>query len=69
MARGYQRRHDILEDLFIIYIALPIYRAAYGRKAPTYKKLTGHRKHTPGQIGDINPEEAAKWRKILEALP
>jgi len=57
-----------MEDLFIIYIALPIYRAAYGRKAPSYKKLTAHRHSTPGYIGTIDPETAAKWRKILRSI-
>lgn len=65
---GYQRRYERLEDLFIINIALPIYRAAYGRKAPSYRKLIAHRNRAPGYIGTIDPETAAKWRKILGAI-
>ena len=65
---GYRRRYERLEDLFILHVALPVYRAAYGRKAPTYRKLTAHRHRTPGYIGTIDPETAAKWRKILGAI-
>lgn len=68
LTNGYQRRHERLEDLFIINVALPIYRAAYGRKAPTYKKLTAHRNRAPGYVGTIDPETAEKWRKILGAI-
>ncbi|MBQ9697021.1 MAG: hypothetical protein IJV46_00590 [Acidaminococcaceae bacterium] len=49
-------------------MALPIYRAAYGRKAPTYRKLTAHRNRAPGYVGTIDPETADKWRKILGAI-
>lgn len=69
MTCGYQRRHEILEDLFIVYVALPVYQAAFGRKAPTYKNLTAHRKRRSEEIGTMDPETVAKWRKILEGLP
>ncbi len=53
MFEGYVRRQERLEDLFIINCALPTYRGAYGRKAPSYKKLTAHRtKHN--KIGNID---------------
>lgn len=65
---GYQRRYERLEDLFILYVALPVYRAAYGRKAPSYRKLTAHRRRSQGYIGTIDPETAKKWRKILGAI-
>ena len=50
MFDGYLRRYDALEDLMIINCALPTYRGAYGRKAPTYKKLTKHRRKRNGPV-------------------
>lgn len=62
---GYIRRQERLEDLFIINCALPTYRCHYGRKAPSYKKLTAHRvKH--GKVGEIDEETQNYWRKILK---
>jgi len=64
MFEGYVRRHERLEDLFIINCALPTYRGAYGRKAPSYKKLTAHRtKHN--KIGNIDESTQQYWREIL----
>ena len=62
---GYIRRQERLEDLFIINCALPTYRGAYGKKAPSYKKLTAHRtKH--GKVGEIDEETQNYWRSILK---
>jgi len=62
---GYIRRQERLEDLFIINCALPTYRGAYGKKAPSYKKLTAHRiKH--GKVGEIDEETQNYWRGILK---
>jgi hypothetical protein len=63
---GYIRRHEILEDLFIINCALPVYRCNLGRKAPSYKKLTAHRRRSQAPAGDIDEETAAYWRDILK---
>ena len=62
---GYARRQERLEDLFIINCALPTYRGAYGKKAPTYKKLTAHRAKRD-KVGDIDEDTQQYWRKILE---
>ena len=64
MFDGYLRRREQLEDLFIINCALPTYRGAYGRKAPTYKKLTAYRQNN--QItGSIDTETADFWRSFF----
>lgn len=64
MFDGYLRRREQLEDLFIINCALPTYRGAYGRKAPTYKKLTAYRQNN--QItGSIDTETAEYWRSFF----
>ena len=64
MFDGYLRRREQLEDLFIINCALPTYRGAYGRKAPTYKKLTAYRQSN--QItGSIDTETAEYWRSFF----
>lgn len=65
MFDGYVRRQERLEDLFIINCALPEYRCHYGRKAPSYKKLTAHRvKHRP--VGEIDEDTQNYWRSILK---
>lgn len=64
MFDGYLRRREQLEDLLIINCALPTYRGAYGRKAPTYKKLTAYRQNN--QItGSIDTETAEYWRSFF----
>ena len=65
MFDGYLRRYDALEDLMIINCALPTYRGAYGRKAPTYKKLTKHRRKRNGPVPKMDETEAAYWRSIV----
>ncbi len=64
MFDGYLRRREQLEDLFIINCALPTYRGAYGRKAPTYKKLTAYRQNNQ-TIGSIDTETADYWRSFF----
>lgn len=61
---GYVRRQERLEDLFIINCALPTYRGAYGKKAPSYKKLTAHRIKSR-KIGEIDEDTQNYWRGIL----
>lgn len=64
MFDGYLRRREQLEDLFIINCALPTYRGAYGRKAPTYKKLTAYRQNNQA-IGSIDDKTADYWRSFF----
>lgn len=65
MFDGYVRRQERLEDLFIVNCALPTYRGAYGRKAPSYKKLTAHRtKHK--KVGEIDEDTQNQWRDFLK---
>ena len=65
MFDGYVRRQERLEDLFIVNCALPAYRGAYGKKAPSYKKLTAHRvKHT--KVGEIDQATKDEWREFLK---
>lgn len=64
MLAGWQRRYERLEDLFIINVALPVYRGAYGKKAPSYRKLTAHRRNTR-RFKEIEQSEIEKWRDIL----
>lgn len=66
LVAGYVRRHEILEDLFIINCALPVYRCTLGRKAPSYKKLTAHRRRHQAPAGDIDEETQKFWRAILK---
>ena len=65
MVDGYIRRQERLEDLFIINCALPAYRVGWGKKAPSYKKLTEHRAANK-KIGQINEETQNYWRSILK---
>jgi hypothetical protein len=68
MLDGYLRRRETLEDLFIVNCALPTYRAFFGRKAPTYKDLTAHRRRKnpePHELPPIDPALVAKWKPIL----
>ncbi len=64
---GYRRRYEIMEDLLILHVALPVYRGAWGRKAPTYKKLTAHRTQWR-KVGEIDAETAEYWRGVLESI-
>jgi len=63
---GYMRRRETLEDLFIIYCAMPVMRGPV-KKPPSYKKLTAHRrKHNP-KVGDIDEDMQNFWRPILKS--
>ena len=61
---GYVKRHERLEDLFLINCALPAYRGAYGKKAPSYKRLIAHRVKRR-KIGTIDEDTQNFWRGIL----
>lgn len=61
---GYVKRQERLEDLFICYCALPTYRGAYGKKAPSYKRLTAHRVKRR-KVGEIDEDTQNFWRGIL----
>lgn len=65
MAIGYERRREALEDLLIINCSLPMYRAWYGRKAPTYDELTRYRKQDARPKPAIEKNLLDKWKKIL----
>ena len=65
MFDGYIRRQERLEDLFILYSALPTYRGAYGRKAPSYRTLTKHRVKR-GRIGQMDEVEVEYWTETLK---
>lgn len=65
LTRGYIRRHDAQEDLFIAYSALPTYQTQMGKKAPTFKKLTAHRQKRQRVVKRIEETELEKWRLIL----
>lgn len=64
LVEGYQRRYDRLEDLFILWAALPTYQTQLGKKAPTYKKLTSHRTRSQ-KIASIDEETQKYWREVL----
>lgn len=66
LVSGYVRRYQRLEDLFIIHCALPAYRGAYGKKAPTYEQLTAHRHQVNGKVLQMDAKTEAYWREILD---
>lgn len=53
-----------MEDLFIVYSALPVYQMTMGKKAPTYKKLTAHRSRLHN-VAEISPDQEEYWRKVI----
>lgn len=61
---GYIRRREKLEDLFVVYCALPTYQGAFGKHAPSYRKLTEHRTHNH-PTAKINEKDVKEWREIL----
>lgn len=67
MLDGWRRRYERLEDLFIAYVAMPVYQGAYGKKAPTYKQLTRHRQSTR-RVQDIEEAELEQWRDIFNEV-
>lgn len=64
MFDGYVRRQERLEDLFIVYCAMPTMRGPL-KKPPGYKKLTAHRTKR-NKIGDIDEDTQQYWRDILK---
>lgn len=65
LVSGYIRRRDALEDLFICYIALPIYQTKLREKAPSYKALTAHRRGRDfGKA--MHENEIDYWKEILK---
>ena len=59
---GWKRRHTILEDLFIIYGALPAYRSNFLKRPPKYEDLTRHRTE---QGAEIDQQLLEFWRRQL----
>ena len=66
MFDGYVRRQERLEDLFIIYCAMPVMRGPL-KKPPSYKKLTAHRRKRNTAVGEIDKETQDYWRDILKS--
>lgn len=66
MYDGYVRRQERLEDLFIIYCAMPAMRGPV-KKPPSYKKLTSHRRKRNTAVGEIDEETQNYWRDILKS--
>ena len=67
MTDGYVRRQERLEDLFILYNALPVYRGAYGKKAPSFKKLTEHRRKNKN-LPNIDENTMKLWKDIQKEV-
>ena len=67
MYDGYVRRQEQLEDLFIVYCAMPIMRGPV-KKPPSYKKLTSHRRKRNTAVGEIDAETQNYWRNILKNI-
>ena len=62
---GYLKRRESLEDLFIIYCAMPTMRGPV-KKPPSYKKLTSHRRKRNTAAGEIDEDTQNYWRSILK---
>lgn len=60
---GWKRRHTILEDLFIVYAALPSYRSNFLKRPPKYEDLAKNREDMP--TSRIDPELLEYWRNKL----
>jgi hypothetical protein len=65
MFDGYVRRSEHLEDLFIVYCAMPTMRGQV-KRPPSYKKLTSHRRKRNTAAGEIDEDTQAYWRDILK---
>lgn len=63
---GYMRRRDALEDLFIVYSALPTYQSQLGRKAPSYRRLTAHRRRRNSFNRQLPDKEVQYWKQIIK---
>lgn len=67
MLDGYRRRYERFEDLLIINCSLPVYRGHFGKKAPSYRRLTAHRRINKS-IPAIDDDEVKKWSEILNEV-
>lgn len=66
LTRAYIRRRDALEDMFIVYSALPTYQTQL-KKPPTYEKLTAHRRTRKAVMQNkMSPDEISFWHSVLE---
>lgn len=62
---GYMTRQERIEDLLICMVTLPIYRGAYGKKAPTFAKLTEHRRRNKAKrLPEVDNETLLLWEDI-----
>lgn len=69
MLDGYERRREQLEDLFILFSAIPI-RQALSSKPKSgkalYEEMTRYRRRSQyGGLPPIDPALVAKWKDIL----
>ena len=64
LVAGYLRRRDSLEDLLICYSALPQYQM-HMKHAPSYKKLTAHRRNRFINH-QMDQDEVQRWKNILK---
>lgn len=65
LVAGYLRRRDLLEDLLICYSALPIYQMHMKKHAPSYKKLTAHRRNRNANR-QMAAEDVQYWKNIIK---
>lgn len=64
LVAGYLRRRDSLEDLMICYSALPVYQM-HMKHAPSYKKLTAHRRNRNANR-QMAAEDVQYWKNIIK---
>ena len=64
LVAGYLRRRDSLEDLMICYLALPQYQM-HMKHAPSYKKLTAHRRNRNANR-QMAAEDVQYWKNIIK---
>ena len=64
LVAGYLRRRDSLEDLLICYSALPQYQM-HMKHAPSYKKLTAHRRNRNANR-QMAAEDVQYWKNIIK---
>lgn len=64
LVAGYLRRRDSLEDLMICYSALPQYQM-HMKHAPSYKKLTAHRRNR-NATRQMAAEDVQYWKNIIK---
>ena len=64
LVAGYLRRRDSREDLMICYSALPQYQM-HMKHAPSYKKLTAHRRNRNANR-QMAAEDVQYWKNIIK---